>query len=705
MALILLLAGGTSGAQDDQVPVDAEAPAVAESMPESLRQPTIEFFASGPVLQARKLRGLRAEIAGLILGSPDGGDIAFETLAIPLRGSADKAHVPVFIEVDGPTFLQANSRDTARFEIYVYALGGDNQIAGYLGEVFAINVREQGEAVWQSGLKFYGHLELPPGVYRLRILLRNYHSRASALREVRLTVPDFSQLKQALLFPLFQAPADRDLWLPIRQWQSPEKYPLWADGRAISPAARPVLIGGRRLETHVGAYGLPAALRSARVELLRDGGSVANADLIISERQPVAAGELETIAVAFEAPAATPGPYDLRFLLDGVPSVTVPVIMLEQGTRERSLIWSDLRGRLGKVARDEAVAKKTVTAARKADDVAPRGKRDERLVGRLADSYRQVLSELAKDQGGQARSALLDLESGVLTDGTLEPLKAAQLRVAEELSKRDVESLIPLLVLHDDLYSVYRQRRLFSLGNHARVIIELVAELYAERGGSRGSHIVASRALASLGGYLQEANLPSSSRRLYQRALSHDDHNLAALLGLATSFERYGDYTEAAAVLEDLIAAHPKSGEGLLRLAVNVERLGSAARARQLVERAIETQAPDWVRSLAFQMLARILMEIGNLERAAEVLEQSRVELPEQHDTIYLLAHIYDRMRQPYLSLELLDSVPASRRPSPRKIYDSWPADSLEDVRRALSEASAVRLASVSKALGNGDTP
>ena len=697
--MVLLLAGGSIAAQDQgAAPSESGGHAAGDRLPESLRSSVIDFFASGPTLQAHKLRGLRAGVAGLILGRPSGGDIAFEVLATPLRGTGDKARVPLFVEIDGPTFLQANQHNTARIEVYAYALGADAQVVSYLAEAFAIDVRKIGEAVWQSGLKFYGGLELPPGAYRLRILVRNYHSGVSALREVSLTVPAFGQLQRPFLFPIFHPPPNRDVWLPVRGWESTAEYPLWIGGRAVSPAVRPVLVTGRRQNAHVLAYNLPAQRTSGRVELLRDGAPVASAALhLASARDAMATGELESIAVSFDVPLAAPGAYSLRMDVGGVASAPVPIILLDQGTRERALIWTDLRGQ---IAGGGGVAQEPAVAARDAGEMVPRGKKDERHVARLAASYRQVLAALGQDDGSEARSALLDLESRVLTDGKLVPLKSAQLRVAEELSGQDAECLVPMLDLHGELYSIYRQRSLFSLGSHSRAIIELVAELYAERGGSRGSRIVAARALASLAGYLQEANMPSSSRRLYQRALAHDGHNLAALLGLATSYERYGDYPRAISVLEDLVAAHPRSGEGLLRLAVNLDRFGSGLRARQMVERAVEVEAPDWVRSLAVQMLARILMEIGNLERAAELLEQSRQELPEQQSSYFLLAHVYDRLRQPFASLELLDAVKESRDPSPRKMYDSWPEASLAAVRRDLSEAAAVRTTAIAQILG-----
>lgn len=728
--LVLLISAGSSVAQDPEtLPPDAAPPAPepssvdspgetsgAAEMPEALRSPSIDFFSVGPVLQARKLRGLKAEVAGLLMGSPGGGAIAFEALATPLRGSGGKANVPLFIEIDGPTFLEANQHSTARAEVYAYALGADGQVVSYLAEVFAIDIQELGEAVWQSGLKFYGHLELPPGEYRLRVLIRNYRSGAAALREIALTVPTFDQ---PFVFPIFSPPANRDAWLPVREWDSPAEYPLWVDERAVSPLVRPVLVAGRRSQAHVLAHGLPGRGAQGRVELLPASAltqsSISGQDAAVGEgaaiatatleavRQSSAAGEIETIAVAFEAPQVDPGSYALRVVLGGVTSETVPVLVLQQGTRDRSLLWTDLRGQLGGGIR---VREDTTTAARSTD---PRStdrrsrpaKREQRQIRKLAAGYRQALALLGTDdRGSAARSALLELESGVLTDGTLEVLKSAQVSVAKQLCDKDVESLIPVLALHDDLYNTYRKRSLYSLGFHARAVVELLAELYAERGGTRGSHVVAARVLASLGGHLQAANLPSSSRRLYRRALEHDPQNLAALLGLATSYERYGDYSRAVTVLEDLAAAHPSSGEGLLRLAINLDRLGVRGRSRSLTERVVELEAPSWIRSLAHQKLARILVETGSLDRAAQLLETSLEEVPAQSGSIYLLAHIYDRQKQPYKSLELLDGVATSPNPSPRKTYDSWPEAPLKAIRQELSAAAEVRASLVPKILG-----
>ena len=131
-------------------------------MPAALRGPGLDLFAAGPTLQAYKLRGLTAEAVALIMSrSPGDGDIAFEALATPWPDESVQARLPLFIEIDGSTFLESNQSGTARVEVYAYALDADHQVAGFLADVFAVDVQELGEAIWQSGLKFYGHLDPP----------------------------------------------------------------------------------------------------------------------------------------------------------------------------------------------------------------------------------------------------------------------------------------------------------------------------------------------------------------------------------------------------------------------------------------------------------------------------------------------------------------------------------------------------------------
>lgn len=700
--LLAFLVGAAGLAQDAPPPADGQAEETGASqpgepeevLPAALRDPLLSPFNQPTVLQGRALRGLTGEAASLALLGTEGGSISIEAAAVPLASATDKAVVPFFVEIDGSTFLQNNQARTARVEIYAYAVDGEKNVAGYLAEAFAVDVNRLGEAIWQSGLKFYGHLDLAPGTYELRVLIRNFQSKANALRLSKVVVPSMGSGMQ-LLPPVFPGPRSRDAWLPVREWSSEplDDYPFIADRQAVSPASLPVVVVGRSETAYLFGYNLPPRLDGGEAEWLRGEEVVERSELTLPESS-AAQRDLAAHTMRFGVPELTPGDYALRFRVDhgGRKVVTPPtrVVVLNLASQERDLLWTDLRGLMNaeaQVAADARPAPEKTKSSR-------RGRK--KRVRELSESYRQAVDAASRLDGAAALSPLVDFESGALTgvgNDQLSLLLTAEMKVAESLAERDVESLVPLLGLHEDLYLAYRQRHLFSLAAHARDMVALVADLYAKTGKSEGSRIVAARALVSLAGLLQDANLPTSSRELFQRALGHDPRNQPALLGLAVSFERYGDRQQTIFFLESLVEKYPKFSEGLVRLAINLQRVGLRGRAVELLDRAVELDAPSWIRALAFQELARQHMHTGQYQRMVELLERAIAEIPDQKSSWVLLAHAYDRLQLPRKAIALASDIDADARSqeSARKTYDSWPEASFRSVRKELEDAASAR--------------
>ncbi len=639
-------------------------------------------------------------IASLIRGDRTDGKLDFEFLALPLGGSAGGSKIAILVELDGPSLLKASANGSALVEVYAYAFAKQGTEVHRLAEAFTIDSQAMDEIVWQGGVKYYGQLSLPAGRYDLHVLVQSHHSDSPTVRVQELLVPS-GESRRTRILAIVPPPPGRDVWLPVsgRGWSD---HPFVVDEQEVSPLVRPVFVGGRRAGAHIFAHRLPAGDRG-RIELLRAGSVVASAALAVGDRGPRSTSGTEAFDVGFEAPRVAPGEYGLRVAFSsGVKSLEIPVVMMPAETRARRLLWADLRGNLPSAV-NTLNGTAPITPDAKSAEVPDPSVEQNLRVGRLQQAYRDALSLLAHGQGAAARAAVLDLESAVLTGSSFEELQAAQLQVVDRLAIADIESLLPVLILHDELYLTYRNRKLFGLGSHSRALIEKLAEIYARRGGTEGSRVVAARALASLAGRLQEANLPSNSRRLYQRAIDFDPHNKTALLGLAISYERYGEYSQAIGFLETVVGAHPSFGEGLLRLAVNLDRLGVRQRSQELLTRVVDSEAPDWVRSIAFQESARLLMESDQLDQAASLLERGLEETSDQYGTIYLLTHIYDRRREAYRALDLIKSMPTSATNgiSARKIYDGWPAASLEEIRVELSQAAAVRASLLAKALGS----
>ena len=692
------------------VPLLLALPAVAQDSPDPFGPST---------LQARALRGLTGEVATLILRAEPGGELAIEALAVPLGTEADPAadgsprrRVSVLVEIDGTSFLELNQSELVRVEVYLYALSREGfAVADYRAEVAAVDIEKLGEVVWQSGLKYYGELALPPGAYRLRALVRNFQSKAAGLVEIPLDVPPTSSGPEVSA-PLVPDPTFREPWVPVRAWRDDllaglvdepvdglhrstgRSYPFSFREAAIRPSARPVLAPGRQSSLFLRTrHVTPDA--ELELEILPGTGSgtepLAIVPLEVIERQTI--GGLETIEAQVVPPAGlSPGPIALRARIRQggqtiVSSLTSGHVMSAE-IHDPNVLWSDLRWRgSGETGTSAAASEAPVREA-------PSQGRGGRKSNKIAASFRQVLAEITDLEPTVAMGRLVDFETGVLKEGSRKAsalLQVAEFQVAQELAETDPESLVPLMQLYQDLYLAYRGRRMFSLGTHSRVLMERIAELYAEAGGTQGSRIVAARALTSLGGYLQAGGLAATSQRLFRRALELDPTSRSAMLALACGYERLGVYARAKEVLQLLVAAHPSSAEGWLRLALSSGRLGNRLQARELLQKVVALDAPTWITSLAYEELARIHLFLDQPDEALELLER----LPEPSDgTVVLTAYLYDRLGSPRKSLALLEEIEAEpgSAPSPRKRYDGWPEDELDATRRALREAADVRL-------------
>lgn len=664
-------------------------------------QPTALASVAVQRLQARPIRGLSADTAARILTGQPGGTLPIEVLAVAAP-SPGAAKVSLFVEIDGPSLLREDRRRRLQLEIYVYALRKDRSLAAYLAEVVTTSA-ELGEAIFDSGLKFFGHLPLDAGDYDLRILVRS-SPESIALRQVSVTVPPPSS---DTLVALIEEPANRDAWPRVEQGRgrgtAATRPSFVVGGQPLRPSARPILISGKPASLWIFAPRLEGTGQRCRVQILaanttagepdrlpRDGGTRCRID---HEPGPAEAG-LQSLQVRFEPPRLPPADYRLQVLLgDGAnarASEPVNILLLQGRTKERDLRWTDLRWL---VTPDDPTSRPRIAAA-------PRLKKGS-SVRKVQAGYKAALGALAGGASDAAQSALYESESAILGQDSargMETLGKAENKVAQQLAARNAESLVPLIELHTRLYREYARRRIFSLSAHSKERIVTLAETYAANGGSA---LIAAQALTSLGGYQQDASLPSGSTRFFTKALIFEPNSPAALLGLGSLYEKYGEYRKAIGVLDTLVDGHPQNSEALLRLGVNLCRVKST-RCPAMLRLALDSEPPDWVRALAYESLALHLVEEGQPQEAALVLEPAFEELPELLHPQLAMAHVYDLLNRPADATRLVRQrffLRSSDQPSPRLLYDRWPKKALEDDRESLRSAALDRQPVLAKAL------
>jgi VWFA-related protein len=277
------------------------------------------FYAPKPFAEQSAVERLFATGATL-LGGEEGGTVQAAVLAAAFRAapvSDRRAYVPVLIEVDGPSLLAGLTGTVLPVEIYAYAFAEDGAIADFFTETLALDLTASGPLLQQRGLKFFGHLELPPGRYALRLLMRNARTGAHALRTVALEVPSFTA-GPVLLPPLVPEPTGR--WLMKRETQQPDDlpvaFPFLQRGQPFLPAARPVLQASQSSRLALAAYNLGSGEVQAEAVLLAAGGREAGrAPLTLVREEGTPAEGPDRLAATWAVPALPAGDYTLQIHL------------------------------------------------------------------------------------------------------------------------------------------------------------------------------------------------------------------------------------------------------------------------------------------------------------------------------------------------------------------------------------------------------
>lgn len=776
LSLLLLTALPAASQQPADTPPAGEAPAAEQPREDDGQPPLLDLdalaaedeeedtAAQGRLrynLRARPLHGLPAGMAAMMLGGQEGGQVIFSPFAAPMllhagaEGAEAKATVPLMVEIDGASLLGGARSDAAEgdsgtaagstgedadeleVDVYAYAVTTSGGVYGYLSQRIVLDLEELGEAVYVGGVKFIGHLEVPPGAYLLRTLVHVPASQRFGLRTVDLEIPT-----GAAISPPFVAEPPAP-WVLVAE-TAPQRRVTDAAGVVTDiappptpdallqraglplPSALPV-VRGERARFQALLYGAAgAALPKLLTTRLNDteGQPVAELGATVEGRHPTELPGFERLELSLPLEGLDTGSYFLTLdagQVGGRATVSPELgIVVLRGAGGPAL-WTDIQRQLrGEPQRAEVEIEDS-----------RRGRRQQRVLAAVTDAYRTVLTALASGDRAGAGEDLLRIEYQVLDsdqENPLELLATAERGYVERLARVDPEALLPIVPLHIAAYQRYRELRNFGLATHSRQMAAHLAELYAnppreeppkdedeaaraertrreeERRVNAGR--LAADALAELGSFLQTAQVRVTGRSLLERALQLDPDNRFALINLAAGQEKTGDYRDAARTLQRLVEVDPKSPEGRVRLAVNLLRLGQVQEAASLLRRVIGENNPPWVLSLAYQELATLLTSQGRLADAVDLLEQGVGRLPDEFRLPIQLAYLLERAGHPVRAREAL----ARLRPSPdvdsaRHRYNRWPDAGGDDLRRTLDQAGLVRLPALSAALGRAPAP
>jgi tetratricopeptide (TPR) repeat protein len=344
------------------------------------------------------------------------------------------------------------------------------------------------------------------------------------------------------------------------------------------------------------------------------------------------------------------------------------------------------------------------------DNGQPSGRASRReAMDQVQTRYRQILALWAGGQTEKAATDLMTLETSVVRDddaGSRKRLLKAEEAVIHEIGAANLETLVPVAMLHHDVYRRYLEKGAKGhalLLVHARGMARDLAILYKEQSGSEGAALVSSRILTSLGGMLQQYAQQLPAAEMFYQAVALDPRNTAAMMGLAIVYEKNSQPDSAVDMLRKILALDPNYSEARLRLALNLKRQGKTDEARKGLTELTEAKAADWVTVLAYQELARLASEQGKPAQAQKLLEDALKRFPEDSRLYVQLAAVLDRKGEMRAAQTVMEKVltlkPAVHDESARFLYNTTRQETFAQARQFLDENARSRLSLLAEAL------
>ena len=594
------------------------------------------------------------QMYGATGSAPGGPGLTAKVLATPLDGG-EQAYVPVMLQIPGSEIAGVPLGKEVPLELYAYAMDAEGAVKDYFAESLTFDVAQVGTALQAAGVKFYGHLNLEPGDYALRVMVRDGRTGSTSVDVTPLVVPDFAESPLSVLPPLF--PEGTEHWVTVRESgdraeQASISYPFMFKGQSFIPAVHPVF----EVEQVV-AVSLVASrpsddyLEVAGLVLAADGTPVPGTFLRVLERERDDAAGLERMIAAFEVPNIPDGDYEMVVTMSDnqTGDIESGTLAFSIGRREGATVFQpppwmpDLSEIVTQLGPDQD-AKTIVKVDRDA----------------LQTGYTDALRMLAAGRETGAVLELAKLESSLVNPrnpmNSLAQIAKVERKVIDQLARRDTELLLPAILLHKEAYSQYRLRKEPYLAVHARRMALELIDLYAKKSKAPGSTQLASSIITGMAAEVYGSGAHISAQTMFGRALELDQSNGVALLGLGFMYENMGQgdnktpkYEDAVRMLERAVEVSPTLHEARLRLAINLARLDRGWEGAKQLQLLIDRDdVQPWIASLAYQELARLYLKNEAWDQARKVLERGVEKIPQDSKLELQLAYVYERCQQQY---------------------------------------------------------
>jgi VWFA-related protein len=246
-------------------------------------------------------------------------EVDVNVLAAPFRAGAGAAYVPVILEIGGRSLLAGHSSNQLAVEIYRDVSDAEGRMRDFFTQRVALDLDKGRQAMEDGGIKYYGHFDLEPGAYQVRVLVRNADTGRTGVQTAAVQVPAYSAADPVLLPPFFME--DRQKWLLVREQpagggglqQQSVVYPFTVEGEPYVPAARPVLHREKPARLCLVAYNLGKGDLAVQGRVMAADGKASGAGRLSKvERTATGIQGLDKLVATFDPAGLNAGDYVLH---------------------------------------------------------------------------------------------------------------------------------------------------------------------------------------------------------------------------------------------------------------------------------------------------------------------------------------------------------------------------------------------------------
>lgn len=250
--------------------------------------------------------------AEILVNDIDPGEIALSIFTSPFPTGTPAHQVPVILDVPGQELLWGGKTGEAKGEIFIYAFDDNGVVRGFVHQEVTFDLSKVGETLRGSGFRYYGVLDLVPGDYAVKALVRNRETSRAGFARQDITVRPGDAAE--VLSPMFLA--DAGDWLLIRQPESSEtgrEYPFAIGPTNFIPGTKPVLNNSEDYEVALFTYNVPVENLGLAASVRSSSGEVQTAPVSLKGRTPADEKGAVKLLFSFRPEDLSAGEYELQF--------------------------------------------------------------------------------------------------------------------------------------------------------------------------------------------------------------------------------------------------------------------------------------------------------------------------------------------------------------------------------------------------------